>query len=127
VSSAAIRVASDPALAVVVRIFVGGVAERWGVPEAALDDLRLVASELFAGAVEAGAGDDVSFTLTSDGDRVSLQTAADALGSGGPSEVGGWGSRLDLIRALFPDADVTDSVRVSVPAGAADPSLTGGR
>jgi hypothetical protein len=121
VPSSALTVARDPALALVVRIFVGAVAERWNVPEAARDDLRLVASELFAGAVEAGAGEDVSFTLTSDGDRVSLQAAGvDPLGAQETPDPGGWAERLDLIRALFPDADVGESVLVSVEAESAD-------
>jgi hypothetical protein len=121
VPSSALTVARDPALALVVRIFVGAVAERWNVPEAARDDLRLVASELFAGAVEAGAGEDVSFTLTSDGDRVSLQaTGVDPLGAQETPDPGGWSERLDLIRALFPDADVGASVLVSVQAESAD-------
>lgn len=120
-STSELRVARDPALALVVRIFVGAVAERWSVPEAARDDLRLVASELFAGAVEAGAGEDVSFTLTSDGDRVDLRAAGvDPLGAEETPDPGGWGQRLDLIRALFPDADVGESVRVTVPRGAAE-------
>jgi hypothetical protein len=121
VPSSALTVARDPALALVVRIFVGAVAERWNVPEAARGDLRLVASELFAGAVEAGAGEDVSFTLTSDGDRVSLQAAGvDPLGAEETPDAGGWAERLDLIRALFPDADVGESVLVSVEAESAD-------
>jgi hypothetical protein len=117
----ALTVARDPALALVVRIFVGAVAERWNVPEGAREDLRLVASELFAGAVEAGAGEDVSFTLTSHGDRVSLQaTGVDPLAAEETPDRGAWSGRLDLIRALFPDADVGGSVRVSVPAETAD-------
>jgi hypothetical protein len=118
--SPALTVARDPALALVVRIFVGAVAERWNVPEAAGEDLRLVASELFAGAVEAGAGEDISFTLTSDGYRVSLEATGVDLGAEESPDPGGWGDRLDLIRALFPDADVGRSVRVSVPAETAD-------
>jgi hypothetical protein len=121
VPSSALTVARDPALALVVRIFVGAVAERWNVAEAAREDLRLVASELFAGAVEAGAGEDVSFTLTSEDDRVSLRAAGvDPLGAEETPDPGGWGARLDLIRALFPDADVGDSVQVSVPTEAAE-------
>ena len=117
-SDSALTVARDPALALVVRIFVGAVAERWNVPEAALNDLRLVASELFAGAVESGPGEDVTFTITAEGDRVSMQTAGvEAVGPGDPE---GWAGRLELIRALFPDADVGTSVRISVPAQISD-------
>ena len=113
-STAELRVTRDPALALVVRIFVGAVAERWSVSQAARDDLRLVASELFAGAVEDGAGDDVTFTVTSEGDRVSLSASGvDGLTAGDdPDET--WGGRLGLIRALFPTAEVGDSVSISV-------------
>jgi hypothetical protein len=114
----ALTVARDPALALVVRIFVGAVAERWNVPQAARDDLRLVASELFAGAVEAGAGHDVTFTLTSEGERVTLQAPEVDLGSAEPP--GGSAARLELIRALFPDADVGGTVRITVPAERSD-------
>jgi hypothetical protein len=121
VPDSALTVARDPALAVVVRIFVGAVAERWNVPEAARDDLRLVASELFAGAVEAGDGQDVKFTLTADGDRVSLHaTGVDPLGPDGSADPDGWAGRLELIQALFPDAGVGRSVRISVPAETSD-------
>jgi len=119
VPSSELSVARDPALAVVVRIFVGGVAERWEVPEPARDDLRLVASELFAGAVEAGGGDHVSFALASEGGRMKMEAHAEAFGSEAASGTPGWASRLDLIRALFPDADVGDPVRVSVSTEAA--------
>lgn len=120
-SDSALTVARDPALAIVVRIFVGAVAERWNVPEAVRDDLRLVASELFAGAVEAGPGGDVTFTLTSLGDRVSLQApSADPPVTGGPSDLDGTAARLELIRALFPDADVGGTVRITVPVERSD-------
>ncbi|HET9671872.1 MAG TPA: hypothetical protein VFQ40_03375 [Actinomycetota bacterium] len=115
---AQLHVARDPALALVVRIFVGAVAERLHVGEAARDDLRLVASELFSGAVEAGAGDDVSFTIGRDGDAVALRASGvDLAGARAASET--WGGRLDLIRALFPDAEVGRSVRIAVPAASA--------
>jgi hypothetical protein len=111
-------VARDPALAGVVRIFVGAVAERWNVAEPARADLRLAASELFAGAVEAGDGEDVSFTISSEGDRISLDaTGVDPLGSEETPDPAGWGGRLELIRALFPHADVGESVRITVDAG----------
>jgi hypothetical protein len=120
-TSSRLLVARDPALAVVVRIFVGAVAERWNVAESALADLRLAASELFAGAVEAGDGEDVSFTISSEGDRISLHTTGvDTLGS--QETPAGWGGRLELIRALFPHADVGESVRITVDAGSTDAS-----
>jgi anti-sigma regulatory factor (Ser/Thr protein kinase) len=110
-----LRVARDPALALVVRIFVGAVAERWGIPAQARDDLRLAASELFSGAVEAGDGGEVAFTLSSRATGVTLR--ADGLDpvdtrSADPQA---WGGRFDLIRALFPDAEVGGSVHIHVP------------
>jgi hypothetical protein len=121
VADSALTVARDPALALVVRIFVGAVAERWNVPQPARDDLRLVASELFAGAVEAGAGEDVTFTLTSDGEQVSLQASGvDTLESDGPSDPDGLAGRLELILALFPDADVASPIHILVPVERSD-------
>jgi hypothetical protein len=113
-----LTVARDPALALVVRIFVGAVAERMGVPEPTRDDLRLVASELFAGAVETGQRDDVSFTIAHEDDAVALHArGVDPLGAGGAADPRVWAERVELIRALFPDAEVGRSVRISVPAG----------
>ena len=119
-SSSRLHVTRDPALALVVRIFVGAVAERFDVPEAGRDDLRLAASELFAAAVEAGEGDEVAFTITRGGDVVALDaTGVDqVLDEDGPHPTD-WGGRLALIRALFPEAEVGRSVRVSVPLEAA--------
>lgn len=120
VSSSRLRVARDPALALVVRIFVGAVAERLDVPETGRDDLRLAASELFAAAVEAGAGDEVAFTITREDDVVALDaTGVDQLLAEDQQATGGAGGRLGLIRALFPEAEVGRSVRVSVPLEAA--------
>lgn len=122
-TTSALRISRDPALAIVVRIFVGAVAERWNVAETSLDDLRLVASELFAGAVEAGPGDDVSFTITSDDDRLTLRaTGVDLVDPGTASDSSGWSGRVGLIRALFPDAEVGGPVSVSVPVGPNQPS-----
>jgi hypothetical protein len=108
-----LRVARDPALALVVRIFVGAVAERWAVDEPIRDDLRLAASELFSGWVEAGKDSAVVFSMTSGDGDVTL--VADGLGAVPPSDADAWGGRIDLIRALFPRAEVGDEVRISVP------------
>ena len=114
-ASSRLHVERDPALALVVRIYIGSVAERWRVPEPVRDDLRLAASELFSGAVEAGRGDLVSFDLSTDGTRFELSTEEiDAQDPERPDLVG-WTGRSDLIRALFPDAEIGDSVRIRVP------------
>ena len=112
--TARLRVTRDPALALVVRIFVGAVADRWNVPEAAREDLRLVASELFAAAVEGGEGEDVTFTVAFDGEQVRLSSpGTPGPAAGGPDDAP-WVGRLDLIRALFPAAVVGDAVSIDV-------------
>jgi hypothetical protein len=125
-----LSVASDPALALVVRIFIGSVTEQWSLSEPTRDDLRLAGSELFSGAVEAGGGEFVTFELSDDDGSVELRAddvpvGAEEPGLGGHEggdgrdgegqEVGGWMGRFSLIRALFPDADVAEStVRIRV-------------
>ena len=113
-STSRLSVAGDPALALVVRIFVGSVTEQWDLPEPVRDDLRLAASELFSGAVEAGNGDLVRFELSNDEGRMELR-AEDVVEHSG-ADLEGWSGRFALIRALFPDADVSDTtVRIRVP------------
>lgn len=119
-SSSELHVARDPALALVVRIFVGAVAERLDVSQAGRDDLRLAASELFAAAVEAGESDEVAFTITRQDDVVALHAAGvDRLVDEDGPDPGAWGGRWGLIRTLFPEAEVGPSVRISVPLDAA--------
>lgn len=110
-----LRVARDPALALIVRIFVGSVMERWDVSEPVREDLRLAASELFSGAVDAGEGDLVTFELSSGDNELELRAEnvhpdEDAQ----PTDLEGNG-RFDLIRALFPDTEIGDTVRIRVP------------
>jgi hypothetical protein len=114
-STARLQVAGDPALALVVRIFVGATAERFAVHGPVRDDLRLAASELFSSAVESGRDEPVGFELTSTDDGVELRTDDVPMVAAGPE---GWEGRFDLIRALFPDAEVGDTVRIRVPADA---------
>ncbi len=116
--NAQLQVARDPALALVVRIFVGAVAQRGGLPEPVQDDLRLAASELFSGAVEAGEGETVSFTVSSGDAEFTLRAEgvevgpAPAAGDGEP-----WQDRFGLVRTLFPDAEVGDAVTITLPLG----------
>ncbi len=114
-STSRLSVAGDPALALVVRIFVGSVTEQWELPEPVRDDLRLAASELFSGAVEAGIGDLVRFELSTDEGGLELR-AEDVPVEHEGADLEGWTGRFALIRALFPDADVSDTtVRIRVP------------
>jgi hypothetical protein len=116
VPSSRLRVARDPALALVVRIFVGSVAERWDIPEPVRDDLRLAASELFSGAVEAGNEDLVTFEVSSGEDGLELRAEEVHPHVAEPASLEGWTGRFDLIRALFPEAEIGDTVRIRVPA-----------
>lgn len=115
-SSSRLHVATDPALALVVRIFVGSVAERWAIPEPVRDDLRLAASELFSGAVEAGDNDEVTFDLSATDTSFELRAEeVHAVAQGRPMPES-WTARFDLIRALFPDAQIGDTVLIRIPA-----------
>ncbi len=110
-----IRLERDPALALVVRIFVGGVTERWGLPEQIRDDLRIAASELFSDAVEAGGDGPVGFVLSADDTEVSLRTDGVDPRPGGSTGEAAWDDRFGLVRTLFPQAEVGGAVRIRVP------------
>jgi hypothetical protein len=115
VPTSRLRVARDPALALIVRIFVGSVAERWNVPEPVRGDLLLAASELFSGAVETGDGDLVTFELSSEGTEILLRAEDVKEPVKGAADLEGWTGRFDLVRALFPEAEIGDTVRIRVP------------
>ena len=114
-TSSRLRVARDPALALIVRIFVGSVMERWEVSEPARGDLRLAASELFSGAVEAGKGDLVTFELDADNTRIELRAEGVLPDEGAQPDSDGWTGRFELIRALFPESELGDTVRIRIP------------
>jgi anti-sigma regulatory factor (Ser/Thr protein kinase) len=118
VASPRLRVARDPALALIVRIFVGSVMERWDVSEPTRGDLRLAASELFSGAVEAGDGDLVTFELSSDDTQIELRAEDVHPDDAAPADLEGWTGRFELIRALFPDAEIGSTVRIRIPVPA---------
>jgi hypothetical protein len=118
VPTSRLRVARDPALALIVRIFVGSVTERWDVPEAAREDLRLAASDLFSGAVEVGGGDLVTFELSSDDDEIELRAEDVTPPTEGVTGLEGSMGRFDLVRALFPEAEIGETVRIRVPSPA---------
>jgi anti-sigma regulatory factor (Ser/Thr protein kinase) len=111
-----LRVAREPALALIVRIFVGSVAERWDVPEPAREDLRLAASDLFSGAVEAGGGDLVTFELSTDDTEIELRAEDVRSPAEGTTDLEGSMGRFDLVRVLFPDAEIGETVRIRVPS-----------
>lgn len=117
-ASSRLSVARDPAFALIVRIFVGSVMERWDVSEPVRDDLRLAASELFSGAVDAGKGHLVTFELSADDNEVELRAEDVHSDEARATDLEGWTGRYDLIRALFPEAEIGDAVRIRVPLSA---------
>ena len=83
------------------------------------DDLRLAASELFSGAVESGNAEVVTFELSNDDTGLELRAEDVHLGEEDPSDPTGWTGRFRLIKALFPDADVSETaVRIRIPSPA---------
>jgi anti-sigma regulatory factor (Ser/Thr protein kinase) len=119
VANSRLRLARDPALALIVRIFVGSVAGGVNVSEPVREDLRLAASELFAGAVEAGAGDPVTFEVSSDDTSLELSAEdVDPDDAAPAAALEGGAGRSDLIRALFPDAEIGTTVRIRIPLSA---------
>jgi hypothetical protein len=119
VPSSRLRVARDPALALIVRIFIGSVAERSNILGPVRNDLRLAASELFSEAVEAGQEDPVTFEVSSGPTGLELRAeGVRAPDVGATVVLEGWTGRFELIRALFPDADIGETVRIRVPVPA---------
>jgi len=105
-----IRIPPDAAQVAAVRAFVGAIGRQAGCSEETIDDLRLVATEACAQAIEdAAAGDGIEVRATPDeGGRLVLEiepagafehAAAGLDGSSGPS------TRRALIEGLFPDAE----------------------
>lgn len=88
------------------------------MPDAVRDDLRLAASELFAGAVEAGDGDLVTFELSSGEAELQLRAEDVRPHEVAPADLEGWTGRFDLVRALFPDAEIGETVLIRVPVPA---------
>jgi len=92
-----LTVPADPAMGATMRIWVAEAGRTLGLGEAAIQDLRLLASELFANGVAAGK-DRLTLTMSGDGGRWEL--AADGVGpldaDLGDLPIG----RLDLLRSL---------------------------
>lgn len=92
----------------VARMFLAAVGRHHGLDEEAVEDLKIAVSEAFASAVEAGGG--TSFTIEAGEVGGRLQVTMDGVGEfdEGTLEPGielGI-DRLDLIRSLFPDAEL---------------------
>ncbi len=119
-----IRIPPDTVHVASVRVFVGAVARQVGYSEEVIEDLRLVASEAAAQAIEEGvAADGIELRAWLDGPRLTIEI--EPSGMFPPSADGDRPAqtteRRALIEALFPDAafetggDGGSLLRVSVP------------
>ena len=119
-----IRIPPDTAHVATVRVFVGAVARQVGYSEEVIEDLRLVASEAAAQAIEEGvAADGIELRARLEGHRLTIEIEpcgafSSSSDDGRPAQTT---ERRALIEALFPDASFETSgegrslLRVSVP------------
>jgi hypothetical protein len=113
-STVSIAIPADPAFVGTVRYFAATVARHAGLEEELTDQLRLAVSEACAGAIEAGVTGPIRVALSLEPGGIAVEVAS---GSARPERAapGPEGSelvpmdRLQLIRALFPDAESDQS------------------
>ena len=116
----AIRIPPAAAHVVSVRAFVGAIGRRLGCSEEAIDDLRLVATEACAQAIEEQT-DEIEVRTLLDGHRLLLEIQPSGSFDPAPeepAEVPGRSTRRALIEGLFPDAEFDRErglLRVAVP------------
>ena len=118
-----IRIPPETAHVATIRVFVGAVARRVGYSEEVIEDLRLVASEAAAQAIEEGvAAEGIELRAWLEGPRLTIEI--EPSGAFMPSSDGDrppqTTERRALIEALFPDAAFETSgggslLRVRVP------------
>jgi anti-sigma regulatory factor (Ser/Thr protein kinase) len=121
-----IRIPADARHVASIRVFVGAVARQVGYSEEVIEDLRLVASEAAAQAIEEGvAAEGIELRAWLEGARLTVEiepSGAFALSADGEPPAPAT-ERRALIQALFPDAafetrdDGRSLLRVSVPNG----------
>jgi hypothetical protein len=106
---ATLRVSAESSSMATVRVFVGAVAAMHGLQTEAVEDLKIVVSELCATAILARAGGfiEISIAPRSSGAQVTVRGALDM------SEVGDDAAATDRGRLL--DALVPDAVRADDP------------
>src|SRR5262245_10758153 len=105
-----IRIPPDAAQVAAVRAFVGAVGRQAGCSEETIDDLRLVATEACAQAIEEDAARDgiEVRTLLDDGGRLILEIQPTGTFERAPEGLDGSSARSTrraLIEGLFPDAE----------------------
>ncbi|MGA9160958.1 MAG: ATP-binding protein [Actinomycetota bacterium] len=116
----AIRIPPAAAHVASVRAFVGAIGRSLGCSEEAIDDLRLVATEACAQAIEEET-DEIEVRTLVDGHRLLLEIEPSGSFDRAPeelAEVPGRSSRRALIEGLFPDAEFDrerELLRIAVP------------
>jgi hypothetical protein len=116
-STTALTIPADAAYVGTVRYFAATIARHEGLPEELTDDLRLAVSEACAGAIDAGVTGSIRVALSLEPDGIDVEVTSGSVQSEG--EPHGREPlvpiyRMQLIRALFPDAetDLGHGVRV---------------
>jgi Histidine kinase-like ATPase domain len=137
-SSWILEVPPQPAYISTARLFAGAMARHFGVADEMVDDLKLAVSEACTGAIRIreteGAKRPVRIEVDPNVDSLVLQIE-DAI-EVGPSASGETtddltrGLSIELIRALFPDAEMLPgdrgtSIRLSLPLGEEQPEVPG--
>jgi serine/threonine-protein kinase RsbW len=124
-STTALAIPADAAYVGTVRHFAATIARHEGLPEELIDDLRLAVSEACAEAIDAGVTGSIRVALSLEPEGIDVEVTS---GSTQPEGEPDGGEplvpiyRLQLIRALFPDAETDPGhgvrvVRFTVPHG----------
>jgi len=119
-STVSLAIPADPASVGTVRYFAATIARHAGLPEELINDLRLAVSEACAEAIDTGVTGSIRVALSLEPEGIDVEVT-----SGGSIRQEGWEglvpiNRLQLIRALFPDAETHQGrgmrvVRFTVP------------
>jgi hypothetical protein len=116
-STTTLAIPADPAYVGTVRYFAATIARQEGLPEELIDDLRLAVSEACAEAIDAGVTGSIRVALSLEPERIDVEvTSGSAQSQGEPHEGEAMVPiyRMQLIRALFPDAKTDPGHRVRV-------------
>lgn len=114
-STVSLAIPADPAHVGTVRYFVATIARHAGMPEELTNDLRLAVSEACAEAIDAGVTGSIRVALSLDPEGMAVEVTSGPAQLGEGAAPGPEGSqlvpiyRLQLIRALFPDAESDQS------------------
>jgi hypothetical protein len=116
-STASLVIPADPACVGTVRYFAATVARHAGLPEELINDLRLATSEACADAIDAGVTGSIRVSLSLRPGGIDVEVTSDSIQPEGEAQ-GPAGVipiyRLQLIKALFPDAEIDQGHGMSV-------------